>query len=62
MLDTNATKVSSKAIRPVGVQIVTGDSLRNVRATREVILSAGAIHSARVLMLSASAIPRSSEG
>src|SRR5882757_5088555 len=52
LLDTNATKVVFDGDRAVGVEIVTGDSVRTVRATREVILSAGAIHSARLLMLS----------
>jgi choline dehydrogenase len=52
LLNTNATKVVFEGDRAVGVEIVTGDSVRNVRATREVILSAGAIHSARLLMLS----------
>jgi choline dehydrogenase len=52
LLDTNATKVVFEGDRAVGVKIVTGDSVRTVRATREVILSAGAIHSAKLLMLS----------
>jgi choline dehydrogenase len=52
LLDTNATKVVFEGDRAVGVEIVSGDSVRIVRATREVILSAGAIHSAKLLMLS----------
>jgi choline dehydrogenase len=52
LLDTNATKVVFEGDRAVGVEIVTGDTVRTVRATREVILAAGAIHSARLLMLS----------
>ena len=52
LLNTNATKVVFEGDRAVGVQIVTGDSVRNVHATREVILAAGAIHSAQLLMLS----------
>jgi choline dehydrogenase len=52
LLDTNAAKVVFDGDRAVGVQIVTGDDVRTVRATREVILAAGAIHSAQLLMLS----------
>ena len=52
LLDTNATKIVFEGDRAVGVEIVTGDTVRSVRATREVILSAGTIHSARLLMLS----------
>jgi choline dehydrogenase len=52
LLDTNATKVVFEGDRAVGVQIMTGDSARTVRATREVILAAGTIHSAQLLMLS----------
>ena len=52
LLDTNVTKVLFEGDRAVGVQVATGDGVRTVRATREVILTAGAIHSARLLMLS----------
>jgi choline dehydrogenase len=52
LLNTNATKVVFEGDRAVGVQIVAEDAVRTVRATREVILAAGAIHSARLLMLS----------
>jgi choline dehydrogenase len=52
LLNTHATKVLFEEDRAVGVQLATGDSVRNVRATREVILTAGAIHSAQLLMLS----------
>jgi len=52
LLDTNATKIVFEGDRAVGVQIMTADGLQTVRATREVILSAGAIHSAKLLMLS----------
>jgi len=52
LLNTNATKVVFEGDRAVGVEVVTGDTVRTVRATREVILSAGAIHRARLLMLS----------
>jgi len=52
LLNTNATKVIFEGDRATGVQIITGDTVRNVRATREVILAAGTIHSAQLLMLS----------
>ena len=52
LLETNVTKVVFEGDRAVGVEIVTGDDVRIVRATREVILSAGTIHSAKLLMLS----------
>src|SRR5450432_1608638 len=51
-LNTNATKIVFEGDRAVGVEIVTGDTVRTVRATKEVILAAGTIHSARLLMLS----------
>jgi choline dehydrogenase len=52
LLSANVTKVVFEGDRAVGVQIVTGDSVRNVRASREVILAAGTIHTAQLLMLS----------
>lgn len=52
MLDTNVTKVLFDGDRATGVQIVTGESVRNVAAAREVILAAGTIHTAQLLMLS----------
>lgn len=52
LLDTNATKVVFEGDRAVGVQLASGDSVRNVRAAREVILAAGTIHTAQLLMLS----------
>jgi len=52
LLETNVTKVVFEGDRAVGVELVTGDAVRVVRATREVILSAGTIHSAKLLMLS----------
>jgi choline dehydrogenase len=52
LLDTNATKVLFEGDRAVGVQLATGDSVRSVRAAREVILAAGTIHTAQLLMLS----------
>jgi choline dehydrogenase len=52
LLDTTVTKVVFDGDRATGVQMVTGDNVRSVRARREVIVSAGTIHSAKLLMLS----------
>jgi choline dehydrogenase len=52
LLDASVTKVVFEGDRVAGVEIATGDGVRNVRASREVILAAGTIHSAQVLMLS----------
>jgi choline dehydrogenase len=52
LLDTNVTKIVFDGDRATGVQIVTANGVRNVSATREVILAAGTIHSAHLLMLS----------
>jgi choline dehydrogenase-like flavoprotein len=52
MLDTTVTKVVFEGDRATGVQMVTGDSVQSVRARREVIVAAGTIHSAKLLMLS----------
>jgi choline dehydrogenase len=52
LLNADVTKVVFDGDRAVGVEIVTGDNVRSVHATREVILAAGTIHSARLLMLS----------
>jgi choline dehydrogenase len=52
LLNTNVTKVVFDGDRTTGVEIVAADGARNIRATREVILAAGAIHSPKLLMLS----------
>jgi choline dehydrogenase len=52
LLNTNVTKVVVDGDRVTGVEIVAADGTKNVRATREVILSAGTIHGAKLLMLS----------
>src|SRR5580658_11253211 len=52
LLHANVTKIVFEGDRATGVQIVVGDEVRNVRASREVILAAGTIHSAQLLMLS----------
>jgi choline dehydrogenase len=52
LLNTNVTKVIFDDDRASGVEIAAANGARNVRATREVILAAGTIHSAKLLMLS----------
>jgi choline dehydrogenase len=52
LVDTTVTKVTFDGDRATGVELVTGDTIRKVRANREVILCAGTIHSAKLLMLS----------
>jgi choline dehydrogenase-like flavoprotein len=52
LLNTNVTKVIFDGDRASGVEIVAADGASNVRVTREVILAAGTIHSAKLLMLS----------
>jgi len=52
LLNTNATKIVFEGDRAVGVEITATDGVRTVRATREVIVSAGTIHTAKLLMLS----------
>ena len=50
--NTNVTRVMFDGDRAVGVEIATATGLQTVRARREVILSAGTIHTAKLLMLS----------
>jgi len=52
LLNSNVTKVTFEGDRATGVEIVTADGTKKVGASREVFLSAGTIHSARLLMLS----------
>jgi choline dehydrogenase len=52
LLNTNVTKVLFEGDRASGVQLVTDEASWTVKATREVILAAGTIHSAQLLMLS----------
>ena len=52
LLNTHVTKVLFEGDRASGIEVVRGDTAENVGATREVILSAGTIHSAKLLMLS----------
>jgi choline dehydrogenase len=52
LLNTDVTKVVFDGDRASAVELITGDGAKSVRATREVILAAGTIHSAKLLMLS----------
>src|SRR5260221_14609695 len=52
LLNANVTKIVFDGDRAGGVEIVAADGARRVRATREVILAAGTIHSAQLLLLS----------
>ena len=52
LLNTHATRVLFDGDRASGVEILSGEVTRTVEATREVILAAGTIHSAKLLMLS----------
>ena len=52
LLNAHATKVLFKGDRASGIEVVSGDTAENVGATREVILSAGTIHSAKLLVVS----------
>src|SRR3984893_8261690 len=52
LLNTHATRFLFDGDRASGVEIVSGEVTRTVEATREVILAAGTIHSAKLLMLS----------
>ena len=52
LLNTNVTRILFEGDRATGVEIVSGGAVKTVKATREVILSAGTIHSAKLLMLS----------
>src|SRR5450432_3696635 len=52
LLNANVTKVVFEGDRARGVHMVTSNGERTVSARREVIVTAGAIHTARLLMLS----------
>lgn len=53
LLNTNATKVLFDGDRASGIEMVSeGGTRRTVQASREVILAAGTIHTAKLLMLS----------
>jgi choline dehydrogenase len=52
LLNTHATRILFDGDRASGVELVSGEVARTVEATREVILAAGTVHSAKLLMLS----------
>src|SRR5215471_15584829 len=52
LLNANVTRVTFDSDRASGVELVASDGAKRVRATREVIIAAGAIHGAKLLMLS----------
>jgi choline dehydrogenase len=52
LLRTNVTKVLFDGDRASGVEIVAADGARQVRATHEVILATGTVHTPQLLMLS----------
>lgn len=52
LLNTNVTRVAFDGDRARGVQIVTSNGEQTVSAKREVVVTAGAIHTAKLLMLS----------
>jgi choline dehydrogenase len=52
LLKADVTKVVISGDRATGVELVNADGTRTIKASREVILSAGTIHTAKLLMLS----------
>jgi choline dehydrogenase len=52
LLNTDVVKLNFKGDRCVGVKLKSGNGVRDVEAGKEVILSAGSIHSPQLLMLS----------
>jgi choline dehydrogenase len=52
LLNAAAVKLNFKGTRCVGVKIMTGGVVTDIAAGKEVILTAGAIHSPKLLMLS----------
>src|SRR6476660_698880 len=52
LLNTDVVKLNFKGTRCVGVKLMTGGKVKDIAAHKEVILAAGTIHSAKLLMLS----------
>jgi choline dehydrogenase len=52
LLNTNVVKLNFKGTRCVGVEVMTDGSVKDIAAYKEVILTAGSIHSPKLLMLS----------
>ena len=52
LLNTHVTRILFEGDRASGVEVVSGDAVQTIGANREVILAAGTIHSAKLLMLS----------
>src|SRR5215471_10303757 len=52
LLNTDVVKLNFKGTRCVGVKINTDSAVTDIKADKEVILAAGAIHSPKLLMLS----------
>jgi choline dehydrogenase len=52
LLNTNVVKLNFKGTRCVGVKVITNGTATDIAADKEVILTAGSIHSPKLLMLS----------
>ena len=52
LLNTNVVKLNFKGTRCVGVKLMTDGAMQDIAASKEVILTAGSIHSPKLLMLS----------
>jgi choline dehydrogenase-like flavoprotein len=52
LLNTNVVKLNFKGTRCVGVMLMTNGATQDISADKEVILTAGSIHSPKLLMLS----------
>jgi choline dehydrogenase len=52
LLDTNVVKLNFKGTRCTGLKIIAEGAMKDIAATKEVILAAGAINSPKLLMLS----------
>jgi choline dehydrogenase len=52
LLNSNAIKLNFKNKRCVGIKLLTAGAVKDISVTKEVIVSAGGIHSSKLLMLS----------